>query len=382
MKMLPPSFGPMSAVFGDNLPSSDKLSTGISVGYPILRIKGKVWSITRGGGDPFILMRPGNDGPRNSIDVVLLASSQFVSKVWYEDGYEEGAVNPPDCFSANGIVPDPSSNLKQSETCAACDQNKWGSRVTPAGKKAKACGDCKRVAVVPLGDVRNEAFGGPMLLRVPAGSLADYGQYGDGMDARGYKYYTIGTRISFEPTEAYPKLVFEPIRPLTDDEAEAVLELRKSETIKAILQEGTDHIMGPPEDKEEKPVTPKVAPAKTKTTPKPPPPAEEEEQEEEQEEAAPPPKKAKAQPATAHKTKLPPPPSPLNTNGASPPGNGAAFGGGSEEAPSPVAKAAAKAKARKAPPPPPAEEEEEEEGEAGSNFEDALDAKLEEIMPD
>jgi hypothetical protein len=237
--MLPPSFGPPSTVFGD-LPKDDKLSSGITIGYPVLRIKGKVWSITRGGNEPHVLMRPDGDGPRNSIDVVILAASQYVSKVWYEKGYEEGATNPPDCFSANGIVPDASSSKKQSNACATCPQGKWGSRITPAGKKAKACNDSKRVAVSPLGDIRNEAFGGPMMLRVPAASLTDFGNYGDGMDARGYKYFTIGTKMSFDAGESYPKLIFEPIRPLNDDEAAAVLELRESSSVSAILAEGSD----------------------------------------------------------------------------------------------------------------------------------------------
>lgn len=375
MKMLPPTFGPLSSVFGD-LPDNDKLSTGITVGYPILRIKGKVWSITRGGSDPFVLMRPDNDGPRNSIDVVILASSQYVSKVWYEDGYEEGATNPPDCFSANGIVPDPTSTNKQSETCGPCHQNKWGSRITPAGKKAKACNDCKRAVVVPLGDIRNEAFGGPMLLRVPAGSLADYGQYGTQMDARGYKYFTIGTRISFEPTEAYPKLVFEPIRPLNDEEAEAVMELRKEPIIESILQEGTDHAQEPvaEKEKEEEKPAPKVTP---KVTPKPPPPAEEQEEEEQ----APPPKKAKATAAAPKRTPLPPPPSPINGNGGL---HGAAFGSHEmsepEDAPSPMPAKPQRAKKAQAAPPPPVEEDD-EEGEAPDDFESTLDAQIESLMP-
>ena len=45
-KMLSPTFGPVSSVFGP-VDKSDKLSTGIAASYPILRIKGKVWSITR-----------------------------------------------------------------------------------------------------------------------------------------------------------------------------------------------------------------------------------------------------------------------------------------------------------------------------------------------
>jgi hypothetical protein len=241
-KMLPASFGPVADVFGD-LPDNDKLSTGIAISYPILRIKGKVWSITRGASEPHVLMRADGDGPRNSIDVVILAASQYVSKVWYESGYVEGATDAPDCFSANGVVPDASSRKKQSNTCATCPQNKWGSRITPAGKKAKACGDSKRVAVAPLGDIRNEAFGGPMLLRVPAASLGDFGNYGDGMDARGYKYYTIGTKMSFEASEAYPKLIFEPVRPLNSTEGAAVLELRDSQAVASILQETAGDIV-------------------------------------------------------------------------------------------------------------------------------------------
>jgi hypothetical protein len=228
----------MSSIFGDDTSSKkDKLSTGITVGYPILRIKGKVWSITRGGNEPHVLMRPDGDGPRNSIDVVLLAASQSISKVWYEKQYVEGSSEAPDCFSPNGVVPDASSKKKQSNACASCPQNSWGSKITPAGKKAKACQDSKRVAVSPLGDIRNEAFGGPMMLRVPAASLGEFAKYGDGLDGQGYRYYAVGTKMSFDPNEAYPKLVFEPIRALEDNEAEAVLELRDSAAVKTLLAE-------------------------------------------------------------------------------------------------------------------------------------------------
>jgi hypothetical protein len=353
--MLPGSFGPVSTVFGND-DSDDKLSTGIKIGYPILRIKGKVWSITRGGAEPFVLMRKDNDGPRNSIDVVLLAASQYVSKVWYENGYEEGATNPPDCFSPNGIVPDAASTKKQNNTCAGCKQNAWGSKITPAGKKAKACTDSKRAAVAPLGDIRNEAFGGPMLLRVPAASLADFGNYGDGMDARGYKYWTIGTKMSFDTGESYPKIVFEPIRRLEDEEAVAVLELRKSQAVQNILAESdlaqeavVEATIKLPagfhgEDVEE-PVTQKV-------TPPPPPPAKEAKE----------PKETKV-------TKLPPQPSPINDG----------FGG-SEPAkvisPQPKPK---RTQAAVSPPPP---FEAPDEVAADDSFEASLDAQIENLLPE
>jgi len=238
-KMISNNLGALSSVFG-NEPEDDSLGAGITTGYPILRIKGKVWAITRGGNDPFVLMRPDGDGPRNSIEVVILDASSHVSKVWYENGYVEGATDAPDCFSPNGIIPDASSAKKQNNTCNGCPQNAWGSKITPAGKQAKACTDSKRLAVVPLGDIRNEAFGGPMLLRVPGASLAAIKNYSMQLKALGHKFYTVGTRLSFDANEAYPKLVLEPIGSLNDDQAHAVVEMRESPVVQAILAEGSD----------------------------------------------------------------------------------------------------------------------------------------------
>ena len=171
---------------------------------------------------------------------MILQASQHVSKVWYENGYAEGSTASPDCFSANGVTPDPSSRKKQCNSCAVCPQNQWGARITPSGKAGKACSDSKRVAVSPLGDIRNEAFGGPMLLRVPAASLKDFANYGGKMQALGYPYYSIGTKLAFDAAEAFPKLLLEPVRPLTDAEADAVIEMRSSPAVKAILSEGSE----------------------------------------------------------------------------------------------------------------------------------------------
>lgn len=373
-KLLPPSFGPPSAVFGDD--DGDKLSKGISLGYPILRIKGKVFAISRGSGEPVVLMRPGNDGPRNAVDVVILSSSQYISKMWYENGYEEGSTNPPECFSTNGIVPDASSTKKQNNTCADCQHNKWGSKITPAGKKAKSCTDSKRIAVAPLGDIRNEAFGGPMLLRVPAASLTDLADYGNSMDARGYRYYALGTKISFETSEAYPKLNFDPVRALDDQEAMQVMELRRSEVIKAILQEGSDHqqeahieatvrlppnsFQGPAPVTNGTGVTPKV------TTPPPPAPAADK------------PKPAPTPTPTPKPRRAPAPapaaPAPL---AAAPPSDG--FGG--FEPTSDLAPPQTKVQAAAPPPPAASLPPRDEEPVADGSFEASLDARLNEMMP-
>lgn len=233
--LIPANFGQVSTKFA-NQNTNDDLSSGIQSSFGLIGYKGKVWSI-KYRGDETPLMREDGDGPKSSIEVVILSASKAVSKVWYEQGYVEGSNAAPDCFSNNGIAPDPASTKKQCDSCALCPMNQWGSRMTPAGKNGKACADSKRLAVVPVQDIPNEVFGGPMLLRVPAASLQDLAMYGQKMSQLGYPYYAIATRIAFDNAESYPKFVFGAIRPLTDDEADIVLTERTSHTVERILSE-------------------------------------------------------------------------------------------------------------------------------------------------
>lgn len=261
--LVPANFGAVSTKF-QNMKTENDLASGIAAGFGLIGYKGKVWSL-RHRGEEQTLLRDDGDGPRNSIEVVILKGAPYISKIWYEKGYVEGSTAAPDCFSPNGVVPDPQSAKPQCHSCAACPQNVWGSKLTEAGKKGKACSDSKRLAVVPLGDLRNEAFGGPLLLRVPAASLQDLATYGNKMQNLGYPYFAIGTRISFDVNEAYPKFLFQAIRPLTDSEADIVLELQNMQEVSRVLAEGAEHTAGPAPDPvtvqnafEQPPVTPKA----------------------------------------------------------------------------------------------------------------------------
>lgn len=237
--MVPASFqGQVSTKFAQAQAGND-LAGGVQAGFGVIGYKGKVWSI-RYRGQEIQLLRDDGDGPRNSIEVVIIKSSNHLSKVWYEKGYQEGSNAAPDCFSTNGLTPDPQSAKRQSNTCANCPQNVWGSKVTDAGKKGKACADSKRLAIVPISDLENDTYGGPMLLRVPAASLGDLAQYGTKMHNLGYPYYAIATRISFNPQESYPKFQFAAIRPLSDDEADIILRHQASEAVTRILAEGSE----------------------------------------------------------------------------------------------------------------------------------------------
>lgn len=247
-----------------NTPIEDDLGAGVQGGYGVIGYRGKVWSI-RHNGDTHQLMRDDGDGPRNSIEVVVVKSPKVLSKVFYERGYEDGSAAAPDCFSTTGVAPDPGAVKKQATSCAACPHNAFG---TGKEGRGKACSDSKRLAVTPLQDIPNEMFGGPMLLRVPAASLKAVADYGQKMAALGYPYYAVATRIAFDPEEAFPKFTFGAIRPLTDAEADQVLAMQSDPRVARILAEGADHAaLAAPQQAavnqafEQPPVTPQVTEA-------------------------------------------------------------------------------------------------------------------------
>lgn len=234
--VVPDSFkAPVAAAFAGQQ-AADDLSGGLTGGYGLLKYRGKVWSIQYQG-NSLNLMRDDGDGPRGSVDIVILKANAQLSKTWYENGWDETSSASPDCASANGIVPDAGVPKKQSNVCATCPRNAWGSASN--GGKGKACGDHRRMAIVPLPDLRNESFGGPLLLRCPAASLQDLAAFNQRYHQMGYPYFSMGIKISFDPAESFPKFQFAAIRPLTEAEAAIVIDMQKSDNVARVISEGT-----------------------------------------------------------------------------------------------------------------------------------------------
>lgn len=203
--------------------SSDDLSAGVSGGFGVLSFRGSKWRVKHGGEE--IPLTDSEGDPISSLRVVLVKANKNVSKNYYGKQYEEGSVDQPDCFSIDGVRPDPSVVDPVNDVCATCPKNVFGSRITESGKKAKACSDNRRVAVIPEGDLANERFGGPMLLRVPPTSLTNLANYGKQFKGTNHRYNTVVTRVSFDMDTSYPHLMFKAVRPLTEDEGEQLLGL-------------------------------------------------------------------------------------------------------------------------------------------------------------
>lgn len=229
--------GALSNVFAGE--DFEDLSAGVQTGFGVVSIRGKTFSVRYGGETQHV---PDPNNPRveaRELDVVIVLGNQNLSKNYYIDGYSSGDDAPPDCYSVHGVKPEPDSPHLQNDTCLTCKWNRFGSRMGQDGKqgKGKACQDNRRLAIVPLADMDNEVWGGPMLLRVPPTSLASLAAMQRKLNEIGHRYFSVATRLSFERVE-YPQLVFTPIAALTDEQAAKVVALRKDGRAERIINAG------------------------------------------------------------------------------------------------------------------------------------------------
>lgn len=358
-----------------------ELTTGVTSGFPIISYKGKVWRIRKSGDEQMHVDANGDAMP--SIEVVLVQANPHPSKIYYDKQYEEGSNESPRCFSNDGLRPDSGVQDPISKVCASCPMNAWGSRVTPQGKKARACSDARRMAVVFANDLyENGDECQKFLLRVPPASLNPLKDYAEKVLApKGIPFFGIVTRIGFDVQVAHPQFTFKPARFLNEDEAEAIVALRGSEDVKRILAEAQEFpaAAAASEGESEQPASAGAAPAAA-----PPPKAttaaagspkktvraatEEEAGLDAEEPAAPPPPARKAAPAPAPQ----PAPAPAQEGvAAAPPPRRKKAAAAAAPRPAPV-QAAEEAEEEAAPAPVPAKAAAAQEGDFGSLLDSIL----------
>jgi hypothetical protein len=202
--------------------ASDAAIAGIGGGAPpMISIRASKFRLATSGGEEQMVNQL-------HLDVVVLAGNANVSKLYYAEAYNpaDGDAKPPTCFSDNGIAPSTEAGSPQSATCAQCPHAAWGSKVTPAGSKIKACSDSKKLAVVLAADtpvVVNGAAGiakayeQVFLLRVPAASMLSWKTYGKSVIDRGIPLQGVLTRVTFDPQADYPALLFQPTGFVADE---------------------------------------------------------------------------------------------------------------------------------------------------------------------
>jgi len=184
-----------------------------------ISIKGGVFRLVAGGKEVAAI-------DDRHLDVIIVKAAPKVSRIFYAKAYDSENITGPDCWSNDGEKPDATAQNKQSQTCISCPQNQAGS----GQGNSRACRYQQRLAVVlesnPNGDV--------LQLTLPATSV--FGKEdGDKRPLQAYARHLalsnppvnpeqIVTRMRFDTKAESPKLFFQPLRWLTEDEYAVVQE--------------------------------------------------------------------------------------------------------------------------------------------------------------
>lgn len=196
--------------------------------------------------------------PSLTLDVVIVGGNANASKMFFEGDYVEGEATAPTCFSDNGVAPSTSAAKPQSETCANCPQNVWGSKISNMGSKIQACSTLKKVAVIVGGDQTATVW----LLTVPPASLKPWRGYMAHLGGQGIDPSEIVTRIgfgdqmgllTFDPVDFIPENWVEPIaRIVASDEPDVVSGMKDQPRIGALpASQERAQISARPEDRRE-----------------------------------------------------------------------------------------------------------------------------------
>lgn len=193
-----------------------------STGFASISIKGKVFAIVKGDErKPLMRMIDGDRVPVASLQLAVVRANTK-SRVFYAKSYTEGDSDgaKPTCFSHDGQFPDPAAEAPQAKNCQLCPHAAWGSKVSTDGQggKGTACTVNTRLAVIDAGEklTEDKPKYTPYLLRVPAGSRANFNAAVNQIDAAGKDYNEAVIKISFDPEAPSPKLVFRPVGVLSE----------------------------------------------------------------------------------------------------------------------------------------------------------------------
>ena len=213
----------------NELSDTARALTGGGAGNSIKRIsiKGGVFRLVLGGKEVASI-------EDRHLDVVIVRAAPKVSRIFYAGAYDADKIVRPECWSNDGETPDASIKDPQASSCAKCSQNIAGS----GQGNSRACRYQQRLAVV----LANDMEGDVLQLTLPATSIFGK-EEGDKRPLQAYARFLaaqnppvnpeqIVTRMKFDTKAESPKLFFQPVRWLTDDEYPTSISQGESEDAK------------------------------------------------------------------------------------------------------------------------------------------------------
>jgi len=191
---------------------------------PHISIKGKQFRFVKEG-----VETPMPAGmPLKSILLGFDPPGKNCAKAWYKAAYQPGTAEAPDCFSSDGITPDPFVTSPVSRSCGECPYNAFGSGKDAQGNpsKGKACSDHKNLFVVAA----DQMDGDIAVLRVPATSLKALSGFGQELAKHGVPMQALVTEMSFTDDE-HPQLTFRAESWLSEEDAKRMVDRGNSDEL-------------------------------------------------------------------------------------------------------------------------------------------------------
>ena len=204
---------------------------GESLGARRISIKGGVFREMIGGKEYRV-------SEERAMNVVIIKAAPKVSRVFYAGTYNEGETVSPTCWSSDSQRPDEKvkEENKQSATCLNCPQNIKGS----GQGDSRACRYQQRLAIVIDGEVDKEEV---YQLVLPPTSVFGDGEkgklplqaYARHLKNHGTPITGVVTEMRFDTASPTPKLIFKPVRPVTEEEFNTIQRLKDSpEAVSAV----------------------------------------------------------------------------------------------------------------------------------------------------
>lgn len=166
-----------------------------------------------------------------SMGVIIIKAAPSVHRTFFEGAYVEGQNVAPTCWSSNSQTPDASvpEDQRQASKCMDCPQNVKGS----GQGDSRACRYQQRIAVLLEGEVEKREVYQVVL---PATSVFGDGEkgklplqaYAKHLKAHRTPIAGVITEMRFDTASPTPKLVFKPVRPITEEELDVVRDMRDS----------------------------------------------------------------------------------------------------------------------------------------------------------
>ena len=139
-----------------------------------------------------------------TLDTIIVGANPRISKVFYNKQYDQSDDTiRPECWSNDGLRPDPSVENPVNTSCADCSHNVLGSKILPSGAKSKMCADQRHLAVVPAADPTKVYS-----LTVPVSGMKALREYFKELGTYGIGPEEVITELGFDDSASYPKITF------------------------------------------------------------------------------------------------------------------------------------------------------------------------------